>query len=222
MLSRYQPDVLLYAHAVCNVPKCEAHPDWAYDINVLHVHRLLEVLPPKTRLVYISSDHVFGEDGAYHEQSSPCPISIYGKSRVEAERLVLERPGSLIIRVGLAIGPSPDGRTGHLDWLRYRTNQKLPITIVQDEYRSTVWGKDLALRVWNLARSKEVGLRHIPATRAISRVELAEFLLQTFLPEGQFTRESRNQRPYPHLGRVELRSIHPGPFTQPLPSILDQ
>ena len=57
-----QPDVLIYAHAVCDVPKCEAAPEWARALNVGHVERVLSALPVKTRLVYLSSDHVFGGD----------------------------------------------------------------------------------------------------------------------------------------------------------------
>ena len=177
LFKSYQPDILLYCHAVCDVPKCEAAPDWAREINVEHVRRVLAALPPRTRLVYVSSDHVFGGDGVYDEASSPCPISIYGRTRLDAEELVLARSDSLVIRIGLPIGPSPNGRTGHWDWLRYRIQHNLPVTIVQDEYRSVVWANDLARRVMQLAESTETGLRHVTATRAASRVELANYLL---------------------------------------------
>ncbi len=220
-VKQWCPETILYTHAVCDVPKCEADPEWAFEINVQHVGRLLQTLPDHVRLVYVSSDHVFGGDGTYDEDSHPCPISQYGQTRVRAEQLVLNRPGSLVIRVGLSIGPSPDGKTGHRDWLRYRIQRKLPITIVLDEYRSTVWAKDLAERVWALAQSQEVGLRHVPCTRAISRVELAKFLCATYGLKENFRQESRTQRPYPHLGRVELASSYTSPLSQPLASILD-
>src|SRR5581483_9657102 len=73
VFEEHRPEILLYCHAVCDVPKCEE---------------------------------------------------------------ALARPGSLVIRIGLPIGPSPDGRTGHRDWLRYRLDRNLPVTIVRDEYRS--------------------------------------------------------------------------------------
>jgi len=216
-----QPPVLLYCHAVCDVPKCEADPEWAYEINVRHLQRVLKALPNQTRLVYVSSDHVFGGDGTYDEYSPPCPISVYGRTRVEAEQVVLERRQSLIIRTGLAIGPSPNGRTGHLDWLRYRTQCQLPITIVEDEYRSVVWTEDLAVRVMELVRGQEAGVRHIIATRTISRIELAHYLLNRLGLEGRFHCESRHQRQTPHLGRVELTSTYRDELSIPLPSVVD-
>ncbi len=216
-----QPNLLLYCHAVCDVPKCEAHSDWAYEINVQQVERVIAALPDHTRLVYVSSDHVFGGDGVYTEGAPLCPISVYGWTRVEAERLVLKRAGSLVIRTGLGIGQSPNGRTGHLDWLRYRIQKHLPITIIQDEYRSVVWMRELATRVLVLARSGESGIRHIPATRAVSRVELANYLLNLLGTPAIFTIESRHQQPTPHLGRVELDSVYGGELFCPLSSVLD-
>lgn len=221
VFKQYQPDILLHCHAVCDVPRCEAAPDWAREVNIVYLKRVIDALPAKTRLVYVSSDHVFGGDGIYDEDSPPCPISVYGRTRVEAEELVMNRPGSLIIRVGLAIGPSPNGRTGHWDWLRYRTERHLPVTIVHDEYRSVVWARDLALRVTQLAESRVTGMRHVSATRAVSRVQLADYLLDGFGESANYERESRHERSAPHLGRVELASVHRGALFEPLPCVLD-
>ena len=221
LFKQHEPDTLLYCHAVCDVPKCEAASEWAREINVQHVRRVLAALPARTRLIYVSSDHVFGGDGAYDEESPPCPISVYGRTRVEAEGLILNRADSLVIRVGLPIGPSPNGRAGHWDWLRYRIGRNLPVTIVHDEYRSVVWASDLALRVMQLAEGAATGIHHVTATRAISRIELANYLLSLAGVTASFSRESRHDRCAPHLGRVELATVYRGESSQPLPSVLD-
>ncbi len=220
-INQFQPQILLYCHAVCDVPKCEIDPDWAHEVNVGHLTRVLKILPSTIRMVYVSSDHVFGGNGTYTEESAPCPISMYGKTRVEAETLILQRPQSLIIRTGLAIGHSPNRRTGHLDWLQYRAQRQLPITIIEDEYRSVVWVKDLARRVMELARSGETGIRHIPSTQAVSRIELAQYLFKRLGLEARFHRESRAQRPTPHLGHVELTSIYEDGLANLLPCVVD-
>ncbi|HWH75913.1 MAG TPA: sugar nucleotide-binding protein [Candidatus Binatus sp.] len=219
---QYKPDLLLYCHAVCDVPRCEAAPDWAREVNITYLARAIAALPATTRLVYVSSDHVFGGDGSYDEESLPCPISVYGRTRVVAEELVMNRPGSLIIRVGLPIGPSPNGRTGHWDWLRYRIRRNLPVTIVHDEYRSVVWADELATRVMRLAESSESGIRHVSATRAVSRVDLANHLLSIFGEPATYESESRHQRSAPHIGRVELASRYRGALFEPLASVLDE
>jgi dTDP-4-dehydrorhamnose reductase len=220
LFEQQAPDILIYGHAVCDVPKCEGSPDWAHRINVGHVRRVLAALPTQTRLVYVSSDHVFGGDGIYDEKAEPCPISVYGRTRVDAESLVLQRSGSLVIRVGLTIGPSPNGRTGHWDWLRYRSDRNFPITIVSDEYRSAVWADQLACRVVQFAESSAVGIRHVAATRVASRIELANHLLSLLdKPVGYLT-ETRRQRGAPHLGHVELATIYNDALSRPLLSVL--
>lgn len=221
LFEQREPDVLIYGHAVCDVPKCEGAPEWAQRINVGHVRRVLAALPAHTRMVYVSSDHVFGGDGIYNEEAEPSPISVYGRTRVDAERLVLQRSGSLVIRVGLPIGPSLNGRTGHWDWLRYRSDRNLPITIVSDEYRSAVWADQLACRVLQLAESSAVGIRHVTATRVASRIELANHLLSLLDKPAGYLTETRRQRTTPHLGQVELATVYNDLLSRPLISVLE-
>ena len=211
--------LVIYCHAVCDVAKCQANPEWAHALNVGSVETLLDLLPAQTRLVYVSSDHVFGGDGIYTEDCAPSPISVYGQTRVQAERRVLSRPGSLVIRAGLPIGPSVNGRTGHRDWLRYRFQRGLPITIVSDEFRSAVWAADLAQRVMLLAQSEVCGLRHVPARRVVGRPELARALMRQQGLPPMFALESRAQQRVPHLGSVEIQSRYTDAYSAALPSV---
>ena len=218
-----QPDVLIHCGGICDVEKCQQSPEWAWEINVKSVERLLRVLPKKTRFVYCSSDHVFSDSAeAYLESDRPRPISIYGQTRVEAERRILaSREEALVIRPALAIGPSIDGRTGHLDWLAYRSRKHLPITIVEDEHRSAVWVEDLAARVWSLANSLVTGIRHVPATQVVSRPSLAQFLNQRFQLGATFTTVNRKDRKVPHPGRIELETEYCDTLSSPLPCPMD-
>jgi len=214
------PDILIHCGGICDVEKCEKDPDWAYRINVLGIEYLLEYLPDSVRLLYVSSDHLFGGGRSpFDERSRPAPISVYGRTRVAAEQLIRKRSNSLIIRIGLPIGPSVDNRTGHLDWLKYRTKKGLPLTIVKDEYRSAVWASDLARRIIDYAHSHVNGLRHIAAKRTVSRPELAEFLNKKYGIGAQFAVTVRSQIRSPHLGRVELATLYKDPLSKPLPAV---
>jgi len=199
---------LIHCAGICDVEKCEADPKWAELINVKSIRYILRYLPKKTRLVYCSSDHVFsGDSGPYTEYSTPDPISKYGKTRVDAERLIQKyRKDSLIIRYGLGIGPSIGGRTGHLNWLQYRHENGLPLTVIADEYRSAVWTHDLVKRVMELAYSNHIGIRHIPSDRTVSRLQLARYLNETHQIGASLDVRLRSQIKGPHLGRVELKS----------------
>lgn len=221
LFAETRPAMIIHCAGVCDVGMCERAPGFAHEVNVEGTRVLLEHAPPQTRIVYCSSDHVFGGDhGPYYEDSPPQPISVYGRTRVAAERLVLARPGAVVVRAGLWIGPSATGRIGHLDWLRHRHRHDLPMTIVSDEHRSAVWAEDAAARVWAIARSGITGVRHITATRTVSRPELADYLVRRFEIGAQFSFEGRAQRPAPHLGHVELGTRYSDGLAQPLPSVV--
>ncbi len=210
---------VLYTHAVCDVPKCEENPAWAREVNVTQMTRLLDELSPGCRFVYLSSDHVFSGDGAYTEGDPVSPLSEYGRTRVEAERVVLTRENTLVVRVGLPIGPSPDGRTGHMDWLRHRLRSGLPITLVRDESRSVVWSEDLAERILLLARSTVTGIRHIAAAAHVARPLLARHLMKSMGLDGEVRISCRKEQPAPHIGRIELKTRHTDELARPLPGI---
>lgn len=218
LLDEHPSASILYCDAVCDVSKCEANPQWAWDMNVRNLENMLAVLPAQTRLLYLSSDHVFGGDGTYTESSAPCPISVYGRSRVAAEEIALARPGTLVVRAGLAVGPSIDGRSGHRDWLRHRHGKNLPITIVHDEHRSAVWAEDLASRLVEMLDGDVTGLRHIPAEHALPRPVLADYLSRTMQLPIEFELKSKEEQPAPHLGHVELESDHKDQWSAPLSS----
>ncbi len=214
-------EAVIYVHAVCDVAMCEAREEWAREKNVLNLVRVLSHIPRGTRFVYLSSDHVFGHDGSYDERDEPCPISAYGRTRVEAEQRVLQRENTVVIRVPLAIGPSVDGRTGHLDWMRYRFTKGLPITIVEDEARSVLNAEDVVDRTLDYVTSDTVGLRHIAAP-GVSRIQLADGVIKHLSMPVRYDLKTRSEQPAPHLGRVTLDTAYDDALAAPLPSALDR
>jgi len=220
LLEAAPPRLVIYAHAVCDVGRCQEYPEWAHRMNVDSLAALLADLPQTTRFIYLSSDHVFGGDGVYRESSPPAPISRYGETRVAAERLVLARPDALVVRFGLPIGPSLSGRNGFYDWLRYRQHRSLPITVIGDESRSAAWAGDIAARIVLLAQSNLTGIRHIPAQRAVARPELATFLMKQQGLPATFTVRQRAEQPHPHLGNVEIGSDYTDAHATPLASVV--
>jgi dTDP-4-dehydrorhamnose reductase len=223
LFAEERPRLIIHCAGICDVEKCEGSPEFAFSVNVGGMRILLEHAPAETRIVYCSSDHVFsGDTGPYHEDSPTDPITVYGRTRVAAEQLLLRRPNSLVVRSGPWIGPSATGRNGHLDWLRYRHQRGLPMTVVADELRSAVWAEDAALRVAALARSEITGIRHITATRPVARPELARFLDEQFQIGATFELQSRHDRRAPHLGRVELVTRHEDELSAPLRSVVDR
>ena len=221
LFARVRPALIIQCAGVCDVENCEESPEFAWTVNVEAMRILIAHAPPEARIVYCSSDHVFsGDTGPYREDSPTDPLSVYGKTRVAAEALMQSRPNTVVVRSGPWIGPSASGKNGHLDWLRYRHGRGLPMTVVADEARSVVWAEDAAQRVWAIAESEITGIRHLVATRTVSRPELASYLNERFAIGATFGTERRSDKRAPHPGHVELATVHRDDLAQPLPSVV--
>lgn len=222
LFTRVSPRLIIHCGGICDVDDCERSPEFAHAVNVEATRHLVRHAPSATRIVYCSSDHVFGAGsrGPYDEHALTAPISVYGRTRVAAEQLVCERAGSLVVRSSLWIGPSATGHIGHLDWLRSRHARGLPMTVVSDEVRSAIWAEDGGRRVWQLADSALTGIRHITATRAVARPELAHFVNRQFAIGAKFACEPRAARRGPHIGNVELGTRFADELARPLPSVV--
>jgi len=222
LFAHERPALIIHCAGVCDVERCEESPEFAFSVNVDGMQLLLDHAPPEARIVYCSSDHVFsGDTGPYWEDSPTDPVSVYGRTRVAAEKLLLARPNTLVIRSGPWIGPSATGRNGHLDWLRYRHGKRLPMTVVADEHRSVIWAEDAARRVAALARSDVTGIRHLTATRAVPRPVLATYLNDRFAIGATWQLQLRRERGAPHPGKIELRTRHSDGLAAPLRSVID-
>ena len=222
LFRRERPALVIHCAGICDVDKCEASPEFAHEVNVRGMELLLDHLPAASRLVYVSSDHVFsGDTGPYTESSPPDPISVYGRTRAAAEALLLaRRPDALVVRAGLWIGPSHNGRMGHLDWLRYRHSRGLPMTVIGDEHRSAVWAEDAVHRVLALASSGVAGVRHVVASRVVPRPVLADYLDRRFAIGARFEVRRRSELGRPHLGCMDLRTEHDDALAAPLPPVV--
>ena len=80
----------------------------AFRLNVAPVARFCELLPESVPLLFVSSDYVFeGIAPPYREEDERRPVSEYGRMKVEAEDLVLQRDMGLVLRIPLLIGAGP-------------------------------------------------------------------------------------------------------------------
>lgn len=97
-LKQTKPEVVLHCGGLTDTDFCESNPDFAMRANCLGTEVLLNEFEGK--IVYFSTDYVFdGENAPYDERSQPNPINHYGKTKLFAERKVLERNGNLVVRV---------------------------------------------------------------------------------------------------------------------------
>jgi dTDP-4-dehydrorhamnose reductase len=173
-----RPDIILHAAALARIADCHRNPDRARRINTDCSALLAELAAAaKTRLLLVSTDLVFdGERGGYREADAPSPLSIYGRSKADAEAAVLAVPRSVVLRVSLLYGPSVVGRPSFFDEQVAALRAGRSVTLFADEWRTPLALSTAAEALVALARSDFTGLLHIGGPERLSRLEMGQRL----------------------------------------------
>ena len=131
------------------------------------------------RLVHLSSDLVFSGTSSrnYVETDPTDPVSIYGKTMVQAEKLFLDRvPKAILLRIPLPMGPSFSRHAGAIDWIQSRFRAHRPATLYFDEIRSCAYCDDLNGVFEKFLDSRAAGIFHCGGPRPISLYEIGQIV----------------------------------------------
>lgn len=103
-------DIVVPLACIVGAPSCDADPVAAQTVNVDAIRMLLELRSPSQRIVFptTNSGYGVGEPGKYCTEESPLrPISLYGRTKVDAEKAILDAGGSITFRLATVFGASP-------------------------------------------------------------------------------------------------------------------
>lgn len=171
-----RPAVVLHLAAMSRMADCERDPDAARRANAVAAGALaVAAREVGARFVHVSTDLVFGGDAApYAADATPQPRSVYGRSKADGERAVLDA-GGVVVRVPLLFGPSFDGRRGATDMLRAALRDQRAVALFVDEFRTPLHVADAARLLWTIADLPAVGsVLHLAGPERVSRHELGE------------------------------------------------
>jgi len=171
-----RPEIIINCAAYNLVDDAENKPEVAFKINRNGVGNLADICRErKIFLVHFSTDYVFdGFKGKpYVEEDMPAPLSVYGQSKLEGERLVaISGADHLIFRLSWLFGNGPQN---FLFKLRNWLNDRDLIQVSRDEISVPTYVVDVAGQVLNSLRRGLRGLYHMPSTGFCSRYELAQY-----------------------------------------------
>lgn len=169
-IAAHRPDVVLHLAALSQMGPCEQDPGLALQINAYATAALCAVAP---RLVYASTDLVFGGDRApYAAVDPPRPRSVYGRTKARGEEAVLATPRGLVVRLPLLFGRSFDGKRGATDMVRSAVAAQRDLTLFVDEFRTPLHAADAAASLWALLLSDRTGVVHVAGRERVSRWDL--------------------------------------------------
>jgi dTDP-4-dehydrorhamnose reductase len=165
-----RPDVIVNAAAHTAVDRAESEPELAHTLNALAPGVLAqEAAKIGAWLVHYSTDYVFDGSGSrpWSETDAPAPLSVYGRSKLEGERLIQAAcPQHLIFRTSWVYA----ARGGNFAKTMLRLAQERErLTVINDQFGAPT-GAELiadvtahALRQC-LRQPADAGLYHLAAS----------------------------------------------------------
>lgn len=160
VVGNLKPEVVINCAAYTDVDGCESNVETAMTVNGEGVGYLaMACRDLGALLVQISTDYVFdgGKGTPYVEDDAPCPLSIYGESKLAGEMNAAFTPEHLVVRTQWLYGRY--GKNFVETMLRMGT-EKDELSVVDDQIGSPTWTVDLAQAVIALIDSGCRGIYH--------------------------------------------------------------
>ncbi|SKB27730.1 dTDP-4-dehydrorhamnose reductase [Parapedobacter luteus] len=176
VVAEYRPDAIINTAAMTNVDACEQDPEGCRKLNVGAVAELASLSEAfGIHLIHLSTDFIFdGEEGPYAEDAIPNPLSLYGQSKLDAERIIQQSHSKwAILRTILVYGVVADmSRSNIVLWAKGALEKGQPLKVVNDQWRMPTLAEDLAQACLLAATKEAEGLYHISGKDMFSIDEL--------------------------------------------------
>lgn len=171
------PDVVINCAGMTSVDQCEEDRPGAWSVNVTGPGILARCSTYfNSYFIHFSTDFVFdGLKGMYSEDDEPEPVSYYGITKLESEKLVKElAPQSAIVRTVLVYGYEKSMvRQNFLLWIYNSALNATPIQVVDDQFRTPTLAEDIAIACVKLAEKRSSGIFHISGKDYLSVYDFA-------------------------------------------------
>ncbi len=137
-------DCIINCAAYTNVDKAESEPERAMLVNARAVEWLVEACAVNnTPIIHVSTDYVF--DGAnpvpYREEDPAGPLSVYGKTKHEGEKAVLNYRNGTVVRSSWLYSP---GRKNFFNTIYTLAAGKDQLNVVYDQVGTPTYARELA------------------------------------------------------------------------------
>lgn len=173
-VTRHRADWVMNCAAYTQVDQAEQEPDKAYAINRDAAATLARaVTTTGGRLLHVSTDFIF--DGKqripYEEAVAAHPLNVYGQSKWEGERAVLDiNPQTLVVRTAWVYGVN--GANFVKTILRLAAERPV-LKIVADQTGTPSWTQDIASVLLTLMDRDARGIYHYTNAGQVSWYEFA-------------------------------------------------
>ena len=213
-IRKIKPTVVIHTVAFSSVDFCETNHKLA---DLLHVEITKDITETcneiSSKLIYFSTDAVF--DGTktkkYSEDETPKPLSYYGKTKLNAEKIVLTgNDRNVVLRTTVIYGHQK--RSRFTEWVLENLKNQQPVTAFTDQYNTPTLVDDLSKAIVKIIELDLSGLFHASGKTCINRYDFAlkladKFHLDKELVLPTLTSEKNQTAPRPKNGCLDSTKL---------------
>ncbi|HEY2785001.1 MAG TPA: SDR family oxidoreductase [Fimbriiglobus sp.] len=218
LIEDLEPDVTFLPAAMTYMDYAEGNEVECAEVNVAGVRTVAEaVARTGGRLVFFSTDHVFGEcPHAMQEDDPTAPQSVYARTKLFAETAVRNvlPDQHLILRTSWVFGPDESGKNFARSLVR-RLGQGETVRAANDQFGQPTYGPDLADVAMELVKLEAKGTFHAVGPDRHTKFTFARLVAHLFgfdadLVVGVPGEELEQDAPRPKqvwIDRYKLRQV---------------
>lgn len=162
-IAELRPNVIINTAAYTAVDQAESEKDKAFAVNAYGAGNIAEAAAVvSARLVHVSTDYVFDgrKNRPYEAIDLPAPLNVYGHSKWEGEKQVLEAAPELAMIIRTSWMYSVFG-TNFVKTILRLIAEREEIAVVSDQVGTPTWAKGLADVIWRSVSGKKFsGIYH--------------------------------------------------------------
>lgn len=184
-----QHDVIIPLAAIVGMPACKANPDLATAVNYTHIADIVSVLRDDQKLILPNTNSQYGSSDAIITEESPFkPLSLYAKTKCDAEDTVLQNGNGVVLRLATVFGVSPRMRQDLLvnDFVYKSVTDGYLVLFEAHFKRNYIHVQDISrtfeFMIDNYEKCKGQAFNVGLSTANISKLELAQ-KIQEFIPK---------------------------------------
>jgi len=134
-----QNEFIIPLAALVGAPLCERNKKESIQVNLDSIKYLVSKSKKKNKIIYLTtnSGYGIGDKGKHCDESSPLkPISLYGRTKVDAEKIIMTNKNSVALRLATVFGYSYRMRTDLLvNYFVFKAVKDKKITIYEPKFR---------------------------------------------------------------------------------------
>jgi dTDP-4-dehydrorhamnose reductase len=170
---RIRPDLVVHAAGIPDIDLCAADPDLAERVNHQGTRHVVEAARRVgAALAHISTDAVFDgkKTSPYLETDATGPITVYGRTKLAAERAVETYERHWIFRVPVLFGP---GKIYFVEVGLRKLAAGERYKVASDQMGSALHTVDAGAKIMEVVERAPHGTYHLANQGACTRYELA-------------------------------------------------